>query len=75
MKEKKSNNNQQLTSLSAGDGSAAYPTCDEIFGKNAFEMVEDYLESGYYDEAIFELEAMRDIIKNDFPERDESKHH
>jgi len=52
-----------------------YPTCDKIYGKNAFEMVEDYLEAGYYDEAINELDAMIQILANEYPERDESKHH
>ena len=52
-----------------------YPTCDKIFHKNAFIMVEDYLDAGYYDEARNELDVMIDILKHNYPDRDESLHY
>lgn len=52
-----------------------YPTCDKIFHKNAFNMVEDYLDAGYYDEARNELQTMINILKHDYPDRNESLHY
>ena len=66
---------QMETQVSLQTAESLYPTCDKIFHKNAFEMVEDYLDAGYYDEARNELGAMIDILKHNYPDRDESLHY